>query len=265
MTGPAAPTVVPILLWHAIGPVDGDPFRVEQAAYERHLDLVRATGRTPLTATELAQALAGRRPLPAAPVLLTFDDGFADLADVSVPALLDRGLRATVFATSGFLGRPGYLDAAALRAISGADVEIGAHSVTHPHLDVLSPRQAREEIVRSRRDVEDVLGVAVTSFAYPHGSHSRRTRALVAAAGYSTAHAVKNALSHADDDVFAVARYTVHAGTTDDQVAAVLAGRGAPLSWPGERLRTRGYRLVRRYRWAAGRARSRRPAPEATA
>jgi alkylhydroperoxidase family enzyme len=66
--------------------------------------------------------------------------------------------------------------------------------------------------------------------------------------GCPTAHAVKNALSHPADDAFAVARYTIQAGTGDDEVRAVLAGAGAPLTWRGERLRTWGYRQVRRGR-----------------
>jgi peptidoglycan/xylan/chitin deacetylase (PgdA/CDA1 family) len=243
---------VPVLLWHGIGPAEGaaaDPFRVDASTFERQLDLVVDSGRTPLTATELAQAIAGRRPLPASPVVLTFDDGFADLAAGSVAAMLERSLRGTAFVTTGYLGRPGYLDVAGLRSIAGPDVEIGAHSVSHPHLDLLDAADARREITGSRYQLEDLVARPVTSFAYPHGSHSARTRDLVAGAGYLTAHAVKNALSHGEDDVFAVARYAVRSDTTDTQFSALLAGRGAPLAWRGERWRTKGYRLLRRWRY----------------
>lgn len=125
-------------------------------------------------------------------------------------------------------------------------VEIGAHSVTHPHLDVLSPEPARREVVESRQDLEDEIGRPVTSFAYPHGSHSGRTRALLASAGVVDGHAVKNALSHSRDDDLAVARFTVHRRTGRDQVRRVIDGSGAPIAWRRERWRTRGYRLVRR-------------------
>jgi hypothetical protein len=62
---------------------------------------------------------------------------------------------------------------------------------------------------------------------------------------------VKNALSHPADDPFAVGRFTVTATTGREQVRAVLDGRLAPVAWRRERLRTRGYRVVRRAR-AAG-------------
>ena len=53
-----------------------------------------------------ADALArGPAALPARPVLITFDDGFADFRDAALPALLTRDMAATLYATTGFLGR----------------------------------------------------------------------------------------------------------------------------------------------------------------
>jgi peptidoglycan/xylan/chitin deacetylase (PgdA/CDA1 family) len=203
-----------------------------------------------LGATEYAEVLLGRRPLPDRAVLLTFDDGFADLVDVVAPALAARGLRGTAFVTTGYLGRPGYLSRNALTQLATTDMEIGAHSVNHPHLDLEPPAVAHEEVVSSRTRLEDLLGRPVTSFAYPHGSHTRLTKSFVAGAGYVTAHAVKNAVSHLADDVLAVGRFTIGEATPDAQVAAVLAGDGAPRSWRGERWRTTAFRQVRRYRRA---------------
>jgi peptidoglycan/xylan/chitin deacetylase (PgdA/CDA1 family) len=252
--------IVPVLLWHAVGDAsDGDPFRVTRTAFRHHLDLVARSGRVPLTAAEYGDMLRGRHPTPDGAVVLTFDDGFADLVDEVLPALGERGLRATAFVTSGYVGRPGMLSRAGLAelACAGAEaVEIGAHTVTHPHLDVLPPAAAQREIAGALGDLEDWLDAPVTSFAYPHGSHSARTRRLVRRSGFRTAHAVRNALSHPEDDVFAVSRVTVRADTGEDLVAAVLQGRGAPLGWRRERLRTWGFRQVRRGRHLLPAARS---------
>ena len=65
-------------------------------------------------------------------------------------------------------------------------------------------------------------------------------------AGFISAAAVKNALSHWHDDPWAIARFTVLRDTPAEQVARLLAGQGAPLAWAGERLRTRGFRTARR-------------------
>jgi hypothetical protein len=93
-----------------------------------------------------------------------------------------------------------------------------------------------------------VTGAAVVSFAYPHGAYDGRVRLAVIGAGYRSAAAVKNALSHPADDPFAIARWTVTAGTPASRVAGVLDGEGAPHAWARERLRTRAYRTARRGR-----------------
>ncbi len=248
-------TGVPILLYHsvaAVGQLSGDDhWQVDVADFRKDMEGVVETGRTPMTAQAHADWLRTGADPGVRPVLVTFDDGFADYADVALPVLRELGLCATLFVTSGWVGRPGMLSAAAVRELAeSGGTEIGGHAVTHPHLDTLSAGGARGEILGCRRALEDMSGRWVTSFAYPHGSFHRRTRRLVIDSGYRGAHAVKNALSHAADDPFAVARFTVTATTSREQVRAVLDGRGAPLGWRRERLRTRGYRVVRRAREA---------------
>jgi hypothetical protein len=83
------------------------------------------------------------------------------------------------------------------------------------------------------------------SFAYPHGSHDRRTVDIVRASGYSSAVAVRNALSHAGDDPFALARVTVERRSGSATVERALAG-SLPIARDAERARTRAYRYVRR-------------------
>ena len=100
----------------------------------------------------------------------------------------------------------------------------------------------------SRRVLEDRLRRSVGSFAYPYGYHSTRVRQAVQDAGYTSACAVKNAFSHPGDDVFAVARVLVERDTGVAGVESLLAGRGWPLAWRGERVRTRCWRAYRRTR-----------------
>lgn len=240
--------IVPILLYHSIAAVgrgDDDPWQVRGADFAADMDAVVATGRQPMTASGLAEWL--RRPdRDGQPVLVTFDDGFADYAEVARPVLAEHGLPATVFVTTGWLDQPRMLARSVLPDLADEGfTEIGAHSVSHPHLDTLGADRARYEIEAGRGVLQDVLGRPVRAFAYPHGSHRRTTRRLVRAAGFTTAHAVKNALSHDADDVLALGRYTVHGGTSRDDVRRVLAGSGAPLAWRRERLRTSAFRVVR--------------------
>jgi peptidoglycan/xylan/chitin deacetylase (PgdA/CDA1 family) len=237
---------VPVLLYHSValpGRSAADHWQVRASDFEQDMAAVAASGRTPMTAGRYAEWILGTG--SESPVLVTFDDGYADFADVALPILVRWRLPSTLFVTTGWIGRPGMLSGEGVAELPAAGVEIGGHSVSHPHLDVLGSGRAFAEIVDSRCRLEDLTNGEVHSFAYPHGSHRRRTRELVEQAGYRTAHAVKNALSHRDDDVLAVGRFTVTASTSRVRVRDVLACRGLPLAWRRERWRTSGYRLVR--------------------
>ena len=243
---------MPVLLYHSVNerPAAGQEiYTVTPAAFREHARALAESGRSAITVGEYASVLRGERYLPPRPVIITFDDGFADTR-AAVEVLLDGGLAASVFVTSGLIGLEGMLTRDGVRELAGLSrrVELGAHTVTHPRLDEIGPARAAREIGGSRSALEQIAEMPVGSFAYPHGAYDRRVRELVAEAGFSAGAAVKNALSHSRDDPLALARVTITARTTTRQVEALLSGSGARLVGSRERIRTRGYRAVRRLR-----------------
>jgi peptidoglycan/xylan/chitin deacetylase (PgdA/CDA1 family) len=242
---------IPVLLYHAVGAPScraDRRFTVSRADFEAHAEVIEASGRASLRISDLAAGLRGERALPLRVVAVTFDDGFADTYDAA-HVLLARGLCSTVYITTGMLGAPGRLTRAGVAELARVpSIEVGAHSVRHPHLDELGDRQLGHEVRASREDVEQLTGLTARSFAYPHGAYDSRVRRAVIAAGYGSAAAVKNALSHPADDAFAIARWTVTSGTPASRIAEVLEGEGVPLAWARERSRTRAYRSARRLR-----------------
>src|SRR4051794_39918901 len=195
------PVLVPILLYHSVSD-DPPPFArsyaVAPSTFARHLDAVVARGLVGMTVGGYADALdQDDRARLARAVVITFDDGLADFAAEALPALQARGLPSTLFVTTGCLAggtAPAHpaiarhaLRWSQLPELRDAGVEIGGHSHTHPHLDTLGSRAARDEIGRCTATLEDALGAPVASFAYPHGYSSPRVRALVRDAGYRAA------------------------------------------------------------------------------
>jgi peptidoglycan/xylan/chitin deacetylase (PgdA/CDA1 family) len=247
------------LLYHSVDdrpPSWIAPFSVSRKRFDEHLDAVVASGRIPVTAQQVVAAVRGGRPLPERPVLVTFDDGFADFAQNALPALQEHALPATLFVTTGMLApasatvlpKADMLTLDQVCELDAAGVEIGAHSHTHAHLDTLARTVLSAELAAPKRILETALGHPVTIFAYPHGYSSRLVRSMTSQAGYQGAFAVRDALSSSRDNPYQLARLTVRADTSRDTFKAWLRGEGAPIAPFPERLPTRAWRAYRRAR-----------------
>jgi peptidoglycan/xylan/chitin deacetylase (PgdA/CDA1 family) len=236
---------IPILMYHSISSRAGPRFRkwaVSPERFEEHLAYLAQYNYTPVTVTQLVAARTrGDDALPAQPMVITFDDGYADFHENALPALHRHGFGATLYiptacigGTCGWLQTEGeaprpMLTWSQVREIVGTGIECGGHSHTHPRLDAIPSAVARDEIELCKRLLEEHLGRAVASFAYPHGWHTSAIRRMVRAAGYISACAVKNMPSSSTDDPFDLARLVVTADTDVAALADLLACRVSPI------------------------------------
>ncbi len=136
-----------------------------------------AADRYKLSVREFDAQLAGlsRRSGEAAKaeVRFTFDDGGRSFYTIVADKLEARGLRGYCFITTGFIGQPGFLAPAQIRELDARGHAIGTHSVSHPfRFSALTADEMRREWTNSRRELEDVLGRAVTTGSVPGGYFS---------------------------------------------------------------------------------------------
>ncbi len=253
---------IPILLYHSVSDQAAPQYRrwaISPDMFAKQVAYLHASNYTPVTVTHFVTAITGSSAsLPDRPVLLTFDDGLADFYTGALPVLQRYDFPATLYVTTGFVGgtsrwlqhegegeRP-MLTWDQLGAICAGDVECGAHSRSHPQLDTLALPAARDEIVHSKYILEQQLGRRVASFAYPHGYHSPAVRRIVQEAGFTSACAVKHAMSSTADDRFALARIMITANTDMAEFARYLAGQGLDVAPVRQPVRTVGWRFARR-------------------
>ena len=125
-------------------------------------------------------------------ISLTFDDGTLDQYAL-LKLLSDRDMKATVYVNSGIVNvngkHPGYLNWSQLHRLAQQGIEIGGHTIHHPHLPSLVPSKQRREICGDRANLID-HGFDPISFAYPYADFTRVTERLVEACGYLSARAV---------------------------------------------------------------------------
>jgi peptidoglycan/xylan/chitin deacetylase (PgdA/CDA1 family) len=199
-----------ILLYHRVAD-DDDPLALAPSRFAEQMDYLAAHG---YRALDLVTALALQRRgvLPEHTVALTFDDGFADVAEHALPALERHDFRATMFVTTGVTdGRASFAwyEGPQPRVLGWDEVidldrrgtlRFEAHTVSHPSLLSLDEAAADAEIGGSRRELAERLGRPVTAFAYPAGLYGERERRLVAQAGFDAAVSCEPGVNRFGDD-----------------------------------------------------------------
>jgi peptidoglycan/xylan/chitin deacetylase (PgdA/CDA1 family) len=173
-------------------------------------------------------------------VVLTFDDGYVDNMENALPILEEAGMTATVFVVTDHAGgvnawdlhhgdtpRP-ILTWEQMRGLDGKTLTFEVHSRTHPFLTELAPAAAREEIVGSKKRLEDELGRAARAFSYPHGAYDEAIEGMVREAGFAMAVTDRQGLNREGDDPIRVRRTMI---TSRDIAPTFLVklglGRGA--------------------------------------
>jgi peptidoglycan/xylan/chitin deacetylase (PgdA/CDA1 family) len=194
---------IPILMYHAVESAERPDkykhFYVTAKELARQLNELQNRGYTAISLDQLTNGLAGG-PLPEKPVVFTFDDGYQNVLTNAHPLFEAAGWPYTIYLVSERIGRrnewvepEGYeatplLTASEIATLAASPlVTLGAHTATHPKLDQLSPDAARDELFRSKAQLEDQLQRPVPHFCYPYGHFNDTVVELVRDAGYLTA------------------------------------------------------------------------------
>lgn len=258
---------VPILMYHSVSNSTNRKFKqftISPSLFEKQMAYLHEHAYTPITVTQFVNNMSqGCYALPERPVILTFDDGYADFFTDALPILKRYNFVATLYVVTGFINetsrwlkREGeatrlMLTWDQLVEISACGIECGAHTHHHPRLDTLPYSVAQHEIVISKKILEDHLKQRVSSFAYPFGYYTSTIQQLVQAAEYTSACAVKHAMNSTSTTTnhFALVRLMVKPTTNVEKFTALLTGTNSyatTLYTAYARMRTPIWQFVRR-------------------
>jgi peptidoglycan/xylan/chitin deacetylase (PgdA/CDA1 family) len=175
-------------------------------------------------------------------VQLSFDDGNASDAEIALPTLARRGLRATFFPVASRIGHTGSIDRDGLRELVRQGMEIGSHGMHHQSWRRLTAADLDEELVLARRLIAEESGVAVETAACPLGEYDRRVLARLRRLGYSRVFTSDRCAARPGS--WLQARYSVTEDDGPDSVRATVEQR-TPAT---EAAISFGKRLVKRWR-----------------
>ena len=217
---PARVLRVPIMMYHHVGnpPPGADRIRrgltLSAANLDAQMTWLRQAGIHPISETQLFQALFYGTPLPAHPVLLTFDDGYTDNYTVALPILQRFGFTATFFIISGKVGKPDYMSWDQIVSLDRQGMDIGSHTVDHRDLAILSEAALQGELASSAAAIAGHLGHPVYWFCYPSGDLNPRVVEDVRAAGYLLATTEKVGDQQSSDAPLTLFRYRMSNATS---------------------------------------------------
>jgi peptidoglycan/xylan/chitin deacetylase (PgdA/CDA1 family) len=214
MQGPGQ-VVVPILLYHHIGfsLAEDSAYYVSPEVFDQQMNLLYQWGYRTIPVELLARAIREGAQLPPKPVILTFDDGSESTYSTALPIMQRYQFTGVSYIVYHYVGITNYMNADEIRTLYTAGWEIGSHGLTHRDLTTRPDRQ-EDEIVGSRRQLESLLGIPISSFAYPFGAYDESSLGYVQFADYTAAMGLGNESAQGTKNLFYLYRQAVR-GTDD--------------------------------------------------
>lgn len=229
----------PILIYHRISPnpADGSKYIISNHLLERHIDYFRRKHYFCLTADQIPfdpnTAEDPSRPR----VMLSFDDGHDDNYTLAYRVLHDLQVAATFFVITGRIGLPGYLSWQQLREMHRGGMCIQSHTVSHRFLSSLSHEEIRNELQKSKDDIEQHLSTPVRCLSLPFGDAPRYIMDDAFAAGYKVVFTSR--VDYARGNSRMLPRINIHGRVSDEEFERIVQ------QTPGVLLRRRGMQMAK--------------------
>jgi len=226
--------VTDILMYHSVSGVGGAT-ATPPAVFAMQMRVLAESG---LPVLDMDQWFAARKSgqLPHHSVVITFDDGFQDFADVAWPEMRSCGFRPIVYLPTDFVGRAegwkgigspprALMGWGTIGSLVDEGVLFGSHTVSHADLTSLDDQMLDRELTQAKSMLEQRLDRQIHHFAPPYGLANNRVRAQIAR-HYRTSVSTRLAQARTGDDFFDLPRLEMFYFTDEARWRAHLAGRG---------------------------------------
>lgn len=215
-----------IVLFHRVDDrYPGNPITCSRALFAAFCDFFKQYFEV-VSLSDLVESM-GRGDDISRRLVITFDDAYRDNYEFAAIELRKRGLPATFFIPTGFVGsnRPAWWDEQSsiqsewmswqqVRELLDHGFELGTHTITHADCGQIRGADAIREIAGAKSQLEAATGASVRHFAFPYGDDSRMTeenRAIVRSADYRSCLAANGGTVRPSDSPFHLKRAPINA------------------------------------------------------
>lgn len=207
--------VLPVIMYHSINPdtKNGSLLVVTPDNFRRQMRFLKDHRYKVISLEEAADFIKNKKRPPSRSIAITFDDGYLDNYTYAFPILKEYNFPATIFIVVNEVGLPpeNRLSWSQIRVMQESGlVTFGSHTISHPNLEgIISQAALKDQIDGSKKILEEKLGGAVNTFAYPGGKFTKEARQAVIDAGYKLGVATNPGRVVADNDIFLIKRLRI--------------------------------------------------------
>ncbi|MBE1441489.1 MULTISPECIES: polysaccharide deacetylase family protein [unclassified Paenibacillus] len=207
---PKPPPPIPVLNYHSITVDPGNRATITPEKFEAQMMYLSENGFTPLSLRQFTDIMEGVESAPEKPVLLTFDDGYADNYEHALPLLKKLGFHATLFMSPGMVEDGYFLNWDQIKEMHEAGWDIQPHGMTHPHLPLLKKDKQEYEITEARRQIEEQLGTIADVYCYPYGEWNQTTLKILKDHEFRYAFTIEQGMTTSKQDPLKLKRIFVN-------------------------------------------------------
>lgn len=204
---------IPALLYHRVGTEEDcklPPVCISVNNFELQLDYLVKQGYYFAALDEVVKYVRAEITLPEKAIAVTFDDGFQDNYRYAFPILKKRGIKATIFINTDFVGKRLSADEAfgaiaphrkdvfhqflsweEIIEMSNNGIDFEPHTHTHAHLTAIKKSDIEKEIKISKDIIEERLNKRAKHFSYPYGGYNEKVCDVVRKLGFESGWAVE--------------------------------------------------------------------------
>ena len=166
---------VPILCYHNIRDfkpsASGDVkvYTVKPPAFAEQMKALADAGYQTILPEQLYNYLVFDGPLPAKPILITFDDTREEQFSIGATEMKKYGIKGVFFVMTVAINRPGYMSKEQIKSLSDSGNTVAAHTWDHHMVTKYTGDDWNLQLVKPKAKLEEIIGKPISDFAYPFG------------------------------------------------------------------------------------------------
>lgn len=206
---------IPVLMYHSIDFQRGNALKLPGEKFRAHMYYLKRSGYTTLSLDEFYACLKGQMVSPEKPVVVTFDDGYADNYIYAFPVLKELNLKATIFMITDYIDtNPAFLNRSQIKEMDLNGVAVESHTPYHDDLSVLSYASQYKILKASKEKLQQIVNRPILYLSYPVGKYNAYTEKAARDAGFLMAFTTRPGFARLENGIYFLHRIRINSDIT---------------------------------------------------